>query len=196
MAQQLVRNETPAEYFRELVEAALLRQRLQAGELTAFYVVNLLTTFIHLDQQVRASLEDEPLALQLSRALKAGGSSRRHALRVLGDVSLFVAGFFPDSLNRRLVDVDYYATLGGYAYESLSRFERDTFAPVFAELASSFLNFVDVLSEVSERCAVSTNTDLLRIYEKWLRTGSRRDGQLLVERGIVPHASSGSRFLH
>jgi hypothetical protein len=196
MAQQLVRNETPAEYFRELVEAALLRQRLQAGELTAFYVVNLLTTFIHLDREVRARLEDEPLALQLNRALKTGGSSRRHALRVLGDVSLFVAGFFPDSLNRRLVDVDYYATLGGYAYGSLSRFERDTFAPVFAELASSFLNFVDVLSEVSERCAMSTNTDLLRIYEKWLRTGSRRDGQLLVERGIVPQASPGSRFLH
>jgi hypothetical protein len=196
MAQQLVRNETPAEYFRELVKAALLRQRLQAGELTAFYVVNLLTTFIHLDREVRARLEDEPLALQLNRALKTGGSSRRHALRVLGDVSLFVAGFFPDSLNRRLVDVDYYATLGGYAYGSLSRFERDTFAPVFAELASSFLNFVDVLSEVSERCAMSTNTDLLRIYEKWLRTGSRRDGQLLVERGIVPQASPGSRFLH
>ena len=195
MAQQLVRHETPAEYFKELVDAALVRQRLQAGDLTAFYVVNLLTTFIHLDREVRASLEDEPLALQLSRALGAGGSGRRHALRVLGDVSLFVAGFFPDSLNRKLVDVDYYATLGGYAYESLSRFESDTFAPVFAELAGSFLSFVDVLSEVSERSAINTNTDLLRLYEKWLRTGSRRNGQILVERGIVPNASIGSRFL-
>ena len=195
MAQQLVRHETPAEYFKELVDAALVRQRLQAGDLTAFYVVNLLTTFIHLDREVRASLEDEPLALQLSRALEAGGSGRRHALRVLGDVSLFVAGFFPDSLNRKLVDVDYYATLGGYAYESLSRFESDTFATVFAELAGSFLSFVDVLSEVSERCAINTNMDLLRLYEKWLRTGSRRNGQILVERGIVPNASIGSRFL-
>jgi hypothetical protein len=98
-------------------------------------------------------------------------------------------------LNRKLVDVDYYATLGGYAYESLSRFESDTFAPVFAELAGSFLAFVDVLSEVSERCAMTTNTDLLRLYEKWLRTGSRRNGQLLVERGIVPNSSIGNRFM-
>jgi hypothetical protein len=195
MASPLVRNETATEYFKELVEAALARQQLQAAELTSFYVVNLLTTFIHLDRTLRASFEQEPLALQLSRALETGGASRRHALRSLGDVSLFVAGFFADSLNRKLVDVDYYATLGGYAYESLSRFESDTFAPVFAELAGSFLAFVDVLGEVSERCAMTTNTDLLRLYEKWLRTGSRRNGQLLIERGIVPNASIGNRFL-
>lgn len=195
MAEPLVRSETPAEYFKELVDAALLRQRMQAGELTAFYVVNLLTTFIHLGRERPAGLDDEPLALQLNRALESGGASRRHALRVLGDVSLFVAGFFPDSLNRKLVDVDYYATLGGYAYESLSRVDGDRFAPVFAELASSFLGFVDVLAEVSERCAITTNADLLRLYEKWLRTGSRRNGQLLVERGIVPDPSMGSRFL-
>ena len=192
---QLVRNQTPTEYFKELVEAALVRQRLQAGELTAFYVVNLLTTFIHLGGELRTSLDDEPLALQFGRALERGGASRRHALRVLGDVSLFVAGFFPDSLNRKLVDLDYYAALGGYAYGSLSQVERDTFAPVFAELAESFLGFVDVLTEVSERSAITTNTDLLRLYEKWLRTGSRRNGQLLVERGIVPNASVGNRFL-
>ena len=31
--------------------------------------------------------------------------------------------------------------------------------------------------------------DLLRLYEKWLRTGSRRSGQLLVEQGVVPNAT-------
>jgi len=195
MAESLVRNETPAVYFKELVDAALLRQRLQPGELTAFYVVNLLTTFIHVDNERCARFEEEPLALQFSRALETGGASRRQALRVVGDVSLFVAGFFSDSLKGKLVDVDYYATLGGSAYESLSRSERDTFAPVFAELAASFLAFVDVLGEVSGRCALTSNADVLRLYEKWLRTGSRRDGQLLVEQGIVPNASIGSRFL-
>jgi hypothetical protein len=85
MASALVRNETPTEYFKELVEAALARQRLQAGQLTSFYVVNLLTTFIHLDRALRG-FEQEPLALQLRRALETDGASRRHALRSLGDV--------------------------------------------------------------------------------------------------------------
>ena len=54
---------------------------------------------------------------------------------------------------------------------------------------------MDVLSDVSERTAVATNSDLLRTYEKWLRTGSPREGQRLIERGIVPNSSIGSKFV-
>ncbi len=49
MAESIVRNESPEAYFKELVDAALQRQRLQPSELTSFYVVNLLTTFVHSD---------------------------------------------------------------------------------------------------------------------------------------------------
>ena len=87
------------------------------------------------------------------------------------------------------MDVDYYVSIGGCAYNALSRNEADTFSPVFAELAEKFVGFVDVLSEVSERTCCSSNVDVLRLYQKWLKTGSRRSGQLLVERGVVPNAS-------
>ncbi len=92
-------------------------------------------------------------------------------------------------MRRKLVDVDYYVSIGGVAYQALSRYETDTFSPVFAELAEKFVAFVDVLSEVSERSSCASNADLLRLYERWLKTGSRRSGQLLVERGVVPNAS-------
>jgi hypothetical protein len=109
--------------------------------------------------------------------------------------SLFPA-FFSDSLNRSLVDVDYYIQLGGSAYGSLARqAPGDTFGDVFDELSEKFGDFVDVLSEVSERTSMTSNTDLLRLYEKWLRTGSRRSGDLLAARGIVPNGSVGSRFV-
>ena len=194
MAESLVRNETPEAYFKELVDAALQRQHLQASELTSFYVVNLLTTFVHSDNGLSSS-DEEPLAFRLARAMETAGAMQREALRSVGDVSLFVAGFFSDSLNRKLVDVDYYVKLGGRAYQSLSHLERESLAPVFAELAGSFVAFVDVLNDVSESCTVTSNANVLRLYEKWLRTGSRRDGQRLVERGIVPNASIGTRFL-
>jgi hypothetical protein len=51
------------------------------------------------------------------------------------------------------------------------------------------VDFVDVLSEVSERSSLSSNTDLLRLYERWLRTGSTRSGYLLAERGVVPNGA-------
>ena len=104
------------------------------------------------------------------------GMRQRANLKQIGDFSLFISGFFADSLHRKLVDVDYYVSIGGTAYTALSRYETDTFSPVFAELAEKFIRFVDVLSEVSERASLCSNADLLRLYERWLKTGSRRSG--------------------
>lgn len=187
--------ETPVEYFRTLVEAALQHQHVKAGELTSYYLVNLLCSYIRLADGSPASLDGEPLALRLARALETGGLEQRARLQSLADDSLFVSGFFSDSLRRKVVDVDYYVTMGEYAYGSLSRRGADTFAETFGELAERFTRFVDVLGEVSERSGMTSNNDLLRLYERWLRTGSRRSGQKLAERGIVPNASIGQRFL-
>ncbi len=179
-----VRRESAVEYFKEQVEAAMAHQGIVACELTAFYVVHLLAGFLQ-----KPAEDDEPLALRLVRALESGGARQRDSLREIGDVSLFISGFFSDSLRRKVVDLDYYVNIGGYAYTTLSHHEADTFSPVFAELADKFVDFADVLSEVSERSSCSSNTDLLRLYERWLKTGSSHSGQLLVERGVVPNAS-------
>ena len=193
MAEGLVRNETPTEYFKELVESALSHQRVEAGAMTSFYLVNLLAGFV---QPNRAEIDqDEPLGVRFVKALQAGGSTQRHGLRRVGDLSLFISGYFSDSLNRSLVDVDYYIALGERAYGSLARHGDDTFTDVFDELAEKFNGFVDVLTEVSERTGMTSNRDLLRLYERWLRTKSRYSGDLLVQQGIVPNASVSSRFV-
>lgn len=193
MAEALVRNETPSEYFRELVESALHHQHLAARDLTSFYLVNLLTGFMHID---RADADDDdPLGVRFARALQDGGLRQRDGLRQVGDLSLFISGFFADSLNRRLVDIDYYIQLGGSAYGSLARQGHVTFREVFEELSEKFPAFVDVLCEVSERSALTSNSDVLRLYEKWMRTRSRRSGDLLAAKGIVPNCSVGSRFI-
>jgi hypothetical protein len=189
----LVRAQTPAEYFKELVESALARQHLQAGDLTSFYLVNLLCQYVRPD--ATEAPHTEPLALRLARALESGGIEQRARLRRLGDAALFVSGFFSDSLQRRAVDVDYYVSMGEYAYGSLSRSDEEAFAEVFRELSGRFVGYMDVLAEVSERTALSSGSDVLRIYEKWLRTGSPRSGQKLVDRGIIPNQSIGTRFL-
>jgi hypothetical protein len=173
------------EYFKDLVTAALGHQRVATQELTAFYLVQLLAGFL---RQADYG-DDEPLALQLAQVLECGGARQRAGLKQIGDVSLFVSGYFSDSLRRKLVDVDYYATIGGSAYHALGRSDRDLLSPVFAELGDRFSTFIDVLTEVSERTSCTSNRDVLRLYEKWLRTGSLRSGQLLVEQGIVPNAS-------
>jgi hypothetical protein len=185
MSEAVFQRESAVEYFKDLVDRAITHQGVATEELTSFYVVQLLASFL----QRPANFDEGPLSVRLVQALESGGMRQRASLKQIGDLSLFIAGFFSESLNRKLVDVDYYATIGGRAYHALSRVETDTFSPVFAELGAKFVDFVDVLSEVSERTACSTNVDLLRLYEKWIKTGSRRSGQLLAERGVVPNAS-------
>jgi hypothetical protein len=193
MDHPLVREQTPVEYFKELVESAMARQHLQAADLTEYYLVNLLCQYVRLD--ARGDEHAEPLAFRLARALETGGSEQRARLRSVGDFSLFMSGFFPDSFIFRSVDVDYYKSMGEYAYGSLSRSEDDAFAEVFGELARKFVGFTDVLADISERTALTSTADVLRLYEKWLRTGSVRDGQRLLERGILPNESIGRRFI-
>jgi hypothetical protein len=194
MGEAVFRRESAVAYFKELVDGALMHQGLETQELTAFYVVHLLTSFLQRPAGGNDA-EETPLAVRLAQALESGGIRQRASLKHIGDVALFVSGFFSDSLNRKLVDVDYYVSIGGCAYNALSRVETDTFSPVFAELGTKFVGFVDVLSEVSERTSCSSNADLLRLYEKWLKTGSRRSGQLLIERGVVPSAAVKSTLV-
>ena len=164
MADALVRHETPAEYFKELVETAMEHQHVAVRDLTSFYLVNLLTGFVHFDRSSPV-VGDEPLGIRLARALQAGGTAQRNGLREVGDLSLFISGFFSDSLTRSLVDVNYYIQLGECAYGSLARRGDATLGDVFDELADKFSAFVDILGEVSERSALSSNADVLRLYE-------------------------------
>jgi hypothetical protein len=194
MAEALVRAQSPTEYFRELVESAMQNQRVAANELTSFYVVNLLSAFVHLERSPAAG-DDEALGIRLARAMHTAGMAQRDSLRKVGDLSLFMSGFFSDSLNRRLVDVDYYIQLGECAYGSLARQGDQALGDVFDELSERFTVFVDVLGEVSERTALTSNADVLRLYEKWVRTKSRRSGDLLAAKGIVPNSSVASRFI-
>ncbi len=194
MSEAMFRRESPTEYFRGLVESAMQYQRVRAREQTSFYVVNMLAGFVHADQ-ASLSGEDDPLGLRLVAALQADGIVQRDGLRRVGDRALFVSGFFSDSLHRSLVDIDYYTYLGAYAYGSLARLGHPAFGDIFDELAAKFTAFVDVLSEVSERTALTSNTDILRLYEKWVRTGSPRSADLLAARGIVPVRSAGSRTI-
>jgi hypothetical protein len=182
----MVEKASAVEFFKEQVDTALAKRKVMAGELTAFYIVHMLASFLKCNPEKESN---EPLGFRQVRAMDYAGSQRRHTLRSIGDESLFLTGFFSDSLNRKLVDVDYYVAIGSRAYDALSQFETDHLSPVFGELGEKFVGFMDVLSEIRERTSCTSDADILRLYEKWLKTGSLRTGQLLVELGVVPNAT-------
>jgi len=185
-----IASENLMEFFRDRVREAFQDLKLAPPEGVEFYLVNLLKDY-HKAEELFALTEEgmrqEPLALILGDALQADPHTRIRLFKKIGDLSLFTAGFFPASLQRQLVDVDYYVRMGGGAYETLSQLlaRERAFEEIYTELASRFIAYVDVLSEVSEKSAMVTDLDLLRLYETWLRTGSERAKQRLSEEGIL-----------
>jgi hypothetical protein len=191
----LVSTESLPQYFRELLAGAMAHQKTALNQVTEFYLVDLLARFsdareLYTTRQ-DGSLDQEPLAFQLQRALEGTREERIAALRKLGDGSLYVAGFFGDSLQRRTVDLDYYIAMGGSAYGTLANMTRlgpasGAFVDLYEELCRKFTGIVDLFCEVSERVAVTTNKGVVRLYERWIKTGSERLTRLLAEQGVLP----------
>ena len=183
------------EFFRESVDDALRSQKVTADDHTAHYLVNLLTGFARSERLFEGCADGRgmrPLAFMLGDALEATCErERHHLLQRLGDVALFMSGFFARGFARKLVDVDYYIAMGGTAYGHLSNAMRGSarpsvFGDIFGELSSKFQPFVDVLNEIAESAYVHTDKDIMRLYEIWLRTGSRRAACKLRELGVIP----------
>src|SRR6266436_1017838 len=178
------------DFFRDLLSRAIENQRAQVQPFTELYIVNLLHEFLASEalyvEAEDGTLQQKPLAFLLKEALEEAGPARLRLLRRLGDTSLFISGFFPDSLARRssLVDVDYYIAMGGRAYDAVARHALER--SLWAELSDKFRLLVDILNEVSERTLASSEAGLLRLYERWLKTGSDRLANALVRQGLVP----------
>ena len=183
------------EFFHDSVQHALRHQHVAVEDHTEHYLVNVLTTFARSDafyEQTDSGAKLKPLALMLADAADAPtAEQQRQLLQRMGDVSLFMAGFFAHSFARKLIDIDYHIAMGGRAYGCLAdslrgRMRGVALAAVFAELAAKFQRLVDVLNDVAEMARPATDRDLLRLYEVWLKTGSPRARQLLGESGVVP----------
>ena len=120
------------DYFRTSIDDVIAKQGVELDPHAAHYVVNLITLFARSEELY----EDD---------------GETYGLRplALGDVALFIAGFFIESLQHKAVDVDYYIHMGGNAYGSLSEEIRGTFmgnafADVYRELALKFQVLIDV----------------------------------------------------
>ncbi|HEY1724187.1 MAG TPA: hypothetical protein VGF89_02105 [Steroidobacteraceae bacterium] len=180
------------EYFHDALQGALAHQHIAVDDQTEHYVVNLLTWFSrseHLYQHGADGVRLRPLVQMLSDALEAPTAQQRElGLQRLGDVSLFIAGFFAHSFARKLIDIDYHIAMGGRAYGTLSsglaRGRRRVMSRVFGELADKFLPLVDALGEISDASRRYSPADVLRLYEIWLKTGSPRARALLRQLGV------------
>lgn len=192
MSSGLVASGSLREFFRAVLGEALASRRLAVAEPTEFYLVNLLSEFMFADrlftEDQDGRKDSEPLAVLYARALQQARDERIRTLRRLGDVSLYRAGFFSESLRESLVGPDYYIQMGGAAYAQVADLSpMGGFAAVYRELCDKFRALVQVLEEISARAmAAGSPSGVLKVYESWVRTGSDQLERVLVDAGLVP----------
>jgi hypothetical protein len=183
-------------WFREAVGEVLAHRNMRVQEVTEFYLVNLLADFLESERLFvegsDGSVTSQPLATVLLEALRADRLRRARELRRLGDTALYLSGFFGDSLARSVAGVDYYIAMGERAYGALAgEGEPPGKDDPFGELSDRFEDFVDVLAEIAELSELRSNRGLVRLYQRFLATGSERVAARLRERGVALFAGPG-----
>jgi hypothetical protein len=191
-----------SDYFRDVVAGAVRSRQIDATEGALTYVVGLLCEYAHPDENAESTL-CQPLTFLLRDAMEAQGPERFKRLRALGDGVLYAAGFFGDHVLKG-TDRGYVLSVGSSAYDQASamlrvgvgsRADSSNQGPgVLSELASKFERFVEVLADVADGTIASSAHDersVVRLYERWMKTGSARLAEELGALGIVPTRGSG-----
>lgn len=192
-------------YFQEVLSDAIRDRRVEATDAASSYLVGLLCDYAHPSEE-SGSTFSRPLTFQLRDALEADGPERFRRLRGLGDHVLYAIGFFRSHIEGRGADRGYVVTVGSTAYREAAvmmrlrsprRKESDGAAAppdVLSELAAKFDRFAEVLADVAERtlaCGARDERSVIKLYERWLKTGSSRLAEQLGSHGILPSRGAG-----
>lgn len=186
---------TPGEFFRQLVEKAVSAQNVAITEAARHYLVQLLSRFLCATELKAGG--SSPLALKMHLATLLTPEEKLQTFKQLGDYSLYISGFFPESLKRKVIDIDYYINIGSTAYMSAAGLHpKNNLQKLFHELSKEFIKFVGVISEVSHHTQISSeHNDILRLYEQWLKTGNQYLLRLLSEQhGLIPIENLNTDF--
>jgi hypothetical protein len=184
------------QYFRNIVVDAIRAHQYETTDAAETYLVALLADYARPDALTAETL-CRPLTLLLDEAMQSPGAARFERLRILGDGVLYVTGFFSDHFDTRGVARSYVNALGARAYDAAAgMLNTAPAAPqeaqrcdVFRELSEKFPMFVELFSRIADGIQVnSAHSDraMLRLYERWLRTGSQELAQGLWSHGLVP----------
>lgn len=179
------------EFFNQVVKDAFEERNIRTFPLAQNYLVGVLEFHVAAENlfDEKDSSGRKTKATLAETFLKASNSepaTRVELLKKMADRSLYVSGFFGDSLQRKMVDIDYYAEMGGTAYAALASCVReDTSVKLYKEYAHRFLEFAEVLTSISSKAHLTDEANIMRLFENYNMTGSEIAREKLLEKGLI-----------
>lgn len=139
-------------FFRATAERALEQASILDNDLL-FYISGMLTQFTWVENLYKLKGADNKrlkyLTEMLTVTLEVPNSMKKECYQQIGDHTLFMLGFFPESLTygKRTLSHSYYVDTGRRSYWAVGELEHDTErTAIFRKLADKY-----------ERCVLSLN---------------------------------------
>ncbi len=183
---------SPEEHFSEVVKEACAQRHVKTQPDIEAYLVQLLKFYLDSRNLHGPLLDDrserppETFAEMYLQAINSETMKKKELMRTLADRALYLTGFFSDSFQSKIVDLDYYVEIGSAAYSNLYAWSKqDTLSAVYSTFSKRFHEYVEVLNYISEKSLVQSDQNVLRLYDRYLRTGSDLAREKLTELGVV-----------
>ena len=175
--------DSPA-FFRSVVKEGLESAQVQVSPSVGDYLVQLLMFYVVTDHLFSISPSGKKQLKTLAELYLQSHSfpaTLKGNLKKMGDMSLYISGFFRESLTKKRISVEYYMTMGKSAYQSLSEFHESA---LFEEMAFRFSDLVCVLFQIRKKSSPRQYSDTLALLDHYMETGSDHLAQDLIREGI------------
>lgn len=177
-------------FFRTSIKSFFEDKRVSVSYGAVSYVGNVMANAYRTCDFYRTekdNLDKKPLAFVLDDVFSGDSFVKHDKLKVIGDFSLLMSGFFQDYLlrQRRANLLDYYTSMGASAYDSLSSLVRsNSGVDLFSELSERFVDFRDILRSISLRAFPSDAESNFKLFTQWISNQDPLIEAELDRRGI------------
>jgi len=169
------------QYFTDILKKGMTSSRTSLAPQSFDYVLRLLMKHAS-ESPICVGAGMPVLAFSYDRALALPESMRPYAFRELGDVALFIAGFFVGYVELT-GGLTYYIDMGGNAYQ----YAGDMLCnPVMHELSSKFKPIVGALNDSMLLTDIGQRQTIERLYDIHSIHGSSSAAVALIRSGYVP----------
>jgi hypothetical protein len=129
-------------------------------------------------------VREKILGIKLLEATQLNKEDQKRVFREVGDMSLMICGYFAESINKKIVDLHYYAKLGKMAYAQLNQI-----SPSFLDIPSFYgivaTSFEPMTSLISMLASGSRNHGNKSLFDRVMRGEDVSDLEMLTA-GIIP----------
>lgn len=189
----LVVNNLNSEFY-DIISEKERNVNIELSDYSKLYLMNLLKGLIEKnDFFYKDIIGNDALAEAFMKALSEELLKKVQKIKAVGDLCLIYSGLFPDILNRKLVDIDYFIQLGKVSFLTLHRIyvtmnSLSDLKNLYYSIFLDFLKLVTVMLEISKSFKLIDQKNLLKVYERWQKTKINVLYEILKSNNIHPIA--------